>query len=311
MKMLKCLAISAIICLSGILPNSVFAQSEDPVGHITPLIGGGIIGVENCTGLNLSTTTLNFIVGSTGNNVPECTVDLYLAVYDHTNYAPFKNIIGIQHIPYSSFACPEGGNGSNKSSNSLVGDCFGMCETNVSVVVNIPNHMCDGVETTVIDLAYRLVTQDAFGFYVPFQNVASVACMDALFRPGCFYGYNTPRSSQNPEDRYYEHDENDNVPLECCDNTRSLDEENVTIFTPALRVQNPFSGTLNFSLDVAEGDLQLTLVNLEGRVVWQKQENVDQGIRDYNVSTDKLPNGLYFLRIMQGENMETIKLMKL
>ncbi len=81
---------------------------------------------------------------------------------------------------------------------------------------------------------------------------------------------------------------------------------NAAIVTP-----NPFKGTLSINyLSNASGSVTVQLIDMLGKVHLQTTELVQNGENVVNINTESLPEGIYFARIDNGVNAQTIRVIK-
>jgi Secretion system C-terminal sorting domain len=72
---------------------------------------------------------------------------------------------------------------------------------------------------------------------------------------------------------------------------------------------NPFVSSVTVNINGDAGDYKLMLVDVLGRVIWTKVGTKAQGIFEQSINTSTLLKGIYFLRVIQGNN-SVIKLEK-
>ena len=86
--------------------------------------------------------------------------------------------------------------------------------------------------------------------------------------------------------------------------TTGIAEEEV--LTAVALWPNPARGELNIALDSrTTGTVRLEVVDLNGRIVMERQEKLNLGGNRLQLGTEDLPAGLYALRISQGTNVMT------
>lgn len=70
---------------------------------------------------------------------------------------------------------------------------------------------------------------------------------------------------------------------------------------------NPTNGTVNISLGKEYSELQITLTQLNGSVVWRKETNNTDNIQ---LSLEELAPGIYFVQLQSENQVRTIKLVR-
>lgn len=74
---------------------------------------------------------------------------------------------------------------------------------------------------------------------------------------------------------------------------------------------NPAANTANIMMDIDEtGEVQLKVINIEGRIVKAVDLSVEEGVFEHNMDVADLPNGLYFIKVLTGSGQD-IKTKKL
>jgi parallel beta-helix repeat protein len=73
---------------------------------------------------------------------------------------------------------------------------------------------------------------------------------------------------------------------------------------------NPFLNSVNVSISGGAGKYELILVDVSGKVIWNKTGLKSDGAFEQAINTSALQRGAYFLKVIQNNNTSVIKLVK-
>jgi hypothetical protein len=73
---------------------------------------------------------------------------------------------------------------------------------------------------------------------------------------------------------------------------------------------NPFTGSFTAELDMAAGQYQITLMDMNGRVIENKQVEVQNGKVQLSVSGEGLSSGVYLLNLQGNGSTTNLKVVK-
>ncbi|MFN7313998.1 MAG: T9SS type A sorting domain-containing protein [Bacteroidota bacterium] len=89
----------------------------------------------------------------------------------------------------------------------------------------------------------------------------------------------------------------------------NISEEKIT--TEVLPTPNPFNNSLQINYATAtEGNAHIEVVDMLGKVQLQTNEHVNKGANSIHLNTETLPLGIYFLRVSQGGEVLTKRIVK-
>lgn len=89
----------------------------------------------------------------------------------------------------------------------------------------------------------------------------------------------------------------------------NISEEKIT--TEVLPTPNPFNNSLQLNYATAtEGNAHIEVVDMLGKVQLQTNEHVNKGANSIHLNTETLPLGIYFLRVSQGSEVLTKRIVK-
>jgi len=73
---------------------------------------------------------------------------------------------------------------------------------------------------------------------------------------------------------------------------------------------NPTSEIVNISIGGQALKANILLFNLDGNLLFSKEVILNPLKRSYQIPVDHFPPGLYFIRVISGERIENLKLLK-
>lgn len=74
---------------------------------------------------------------------------------------------------------------------------------------------------------------------------------------------------------------------------------------------NPFNGELSVTFNAAsEGTSTIQIIDMLGKVHYSNTEVVNAGSNSFHINTENLTNGIYFVRIQQGSDVQTQRIIK-
>jgi len=99
----------------------------------------------------------------------------------------------------------------------------------------------------------------------------------------------------------------DNLQIQTDNEVTSLND--AEILSDIALYPNPSNGKYSVELNnVLKGNVKISVVDLQGKEVYQENLNNFNGYQKFSVDISQLPKGIYFMKLSNGENAATKRL---